>query len=233
MIKNKLYIMCVGLPYSGKSTFFNQLLEKIPEIKRIDTDSYIENVAKRKKSTYNQEFKSSIKRAKKYMNQMKEEYSKEGYSIFHDQTNLTKSARQSKLKSVPSDYYKIALVFHTPLSTIQERFYKRPEKPISFDIFERMALSSESLETEDENGNIIYEKGFNEIINISDTNESISSAIERIVEMYENGYFYIDLKNTSNVDEVITQIRDITSKDIEISEEIKKEIESLISSKSN
>lgn len=202
-IGHQLYIMAIGLPYSGKSSFFQKLANKIPEIKLLSTDAYIENLAKYEGQTYNDLFDKVYKRAEKNMWLEREKYLNDNETIYHDQTNLTSKARKKKLKNISDSYYKIALVFDTPIDVIQERHALRKEKVISLDVMEKLVESSESLESIDENNNVVYESGYNEIIRVTPDNNDIEDVINHLYELHHHGFYIADMNNISEEDKKI------------------------------
>lgn len=120
-------IMCVGLPNSGKSTFYSK---HHPSYIRLSTDDYIDWFAKQVNSTYNEVFDFAIKQAQYYLNGMKDYAIKSQKSIYWDQTNLTPKTRKAKLNSIPESYERIAIFFNTSFDICLERNKNRPGKVI-------------------------------------------------------------------------------------------------------
>lgn len=111
------FIMGVGIPGSGKSTFLRQYGLTLDHT-YLSTDAYIENEAALKGKTYNEVFAGFIKEADKDMRSKLEQAVKSRRSIIWDQTNLTIGSRRKKLANIPKEYYKIAMVFVTTPETI-------------------------------------------------------------------------------------------------------------------
>lgn len=118
MFGPKTYLMLVGLPCTGKSTFFDKVLAdhaRPPnDFKRVSTDDLIEQHAARVGKTYSEVFQSCIKNCTAEMEANRHIYMLKGYNICHDQTNLTSFKRVKTLETVFSDYYKVCVVFPTP-----------------------------------------------------------------------------------------------------------------------
>lgn len=131
--------MLIGVPASGKSTYFNQFLSHLPVV---SSDGYIEEKAKEEGKTYDEVFLKYVKaagtnctiRAKQLVNLKK--------SFVWDQTNLTFKTREAKLKLIPKEYIKRAIVFETPRpGEWLERLNSRPGKTIPSSILKNMAES--------------------------------------------------------------------------------------------
>lgn len=131
------FIMLVGLPASGKSTFVKEwrLGEAV-----VSSDDYIETEATAAGKTYDEFFSPEIyKEAENYMNVVFENAIKDKNSIIWDQTNLSVKKRMSVLKRVPAEYTKIAVVFETPSSEEwNRRLNSRPGKTIPKHVLDSM-----------------------------------------------------------------------------------------------
>lgn len=123
MNKNIL-VMLVGMPMSGKSTFWKNAKTlqfehtKNMEHYRISSDDFVEKAARTLWSTYSEVFKAVYPFAEKAMYVQLDSYlnmeTKNGMVLTWDQTNLTVNSRIKKLKKIPDDWKKIAIVFPTP-----------------------------------------------------------------------------------------------------------------------
>jgi predicted kinase len=120
-------IICVGLPNSGKSTFYSK---HYPTHIRLSTDDYIEWVAEKVNSTYNEVFTSQINQAGSVLNSIRDYALSKELPLYWDQTNLTAKTRKSKLRSIPESYERIAVFFNTPFDVCMERNRAREGKVI-------------------------------------------------------------------------------------------------------
>ena len=148
-------IICVGLPNSGKSTFYS---ERYPTYVRLSTDDYIEWVAEKVNSTYNDVFTSQINQAGSVLNSVRDYALSKELPVYWDQTNLTVKTRKSKLRSIPESYERIAVFFNTPFDVCIERNKARVGKVIPQKIMLQMkdCLTPPTLE-----------EGFSKIITLT------------------------------------------------------------------
>ena len=124
----KLY-MLVGLPASGKSTWVeNQKFDS--KVCIVSTDKHIENYAKTLGKTYNEVFAEYYNIAKKLMDVEIASAVNDQKHIVWDQTNTSKASRVLKLKQIPDNYLKIALVFELPPEKEHNRRLKSREGKI-------------------------------------------------------------------------------------------------------
>jgi predicted kinase len=131
--------MLTGLPCSGKSTWIKN---NAPNLYSVSSDMWIEAHAKAHGITYNEAFKdqSVVKNAMKSLNADVKRLVDEKTSFIWDQTNLRVKARQKKLKMIPNDYRKVAVVFpKIDLQLLYDFMGKnRPDKVIPWYVFEDM-----------------------------------------------------------------------------------------------
>ena len=114
-IGRPLFGMLVGVPGSGKSTWLtNNNYHTMPNVMILFTDAYIETVAANEGKTYTEVFRDVIKQAEMHLYSCLNTAVQNRMHIIWDQTNLTRKTRMNKLKHIPNDYYKVALVFPTP-----------------------------------------------------------------------------------------------------------------------
>ena len=114
--------MLVGVPCSGKSTYSERL--KYIHMSRAviaSSDEYLVWLANRHGTTYNDIFSDMISVAQRHANDVVNLAVKNGLNIIWDQTNLTVKSRAKKLKKIPKEYRKIALVFEHTQKVIFER----------------------------------------------------------------------------------------------------------------
>lgn len=139
----KMY-MLVGLPGSGKSTYVN-MLKVDPNYTALvaSTDNYLELVAKSKRSTYDEVFKTYIDYAQNNMTETIKQAVEFKFNLIWDQTNLSIKTRKKKLiqfKAIKGseNYEKIAVFFDTDYRVCQERIKNRPGKTIPSGIMNNM-----------------------------------------------------------------------------------------------
>lgn len=127
-------IMLCGIPCSGKSTWILVGQTEGPDFPDdftlLSTDSYIEKVAERCNSTYNEMFEECIGEANRQLELDLIEAKDKGKHIIWDQTNLTRKTRKKKLSKIPSHYRRIAMWFEVDLDEALRRNKTRPGKVI-------------------------------------------------------------------------------------------------------
>lgn len=142
-----LFIL-VGIPGSGKSFYVNNQLSK--DYPFLDwnrtvvasTDNYVERVAKSRGKTYSEVFNEVMPRAVQHMTKTVLKAIKDEHDIVWDQTSTTIESRRKKLRMVPDNYRKIAVVFPTPDSEEhQRRLANRPGKVIPKSVIDQMQAS--------------------------------------------------------------------------------------------
>lgn len=132
--------MLAGIPTSGKSTYVKTLLSQ-PYWERavvLSTDNYIQMVAEKSQSTYNEVFDDYISEATEFLWDQLKFAVAEGRDIVIDQTNLTRKSRKQKTSRVPNTYRKRAVYFEISLKDALERNKHREGKFIPESILKRM-----------------------------------------------------------------------------------------------
>lgn len=122
------FIMLIGLPGSGKSTYTNALIAKHPEKDYVvlSTDNMIEEKAKAKGKTYSEIFPDiNMNFLTKEMKSQFREALSEGRNIILDRTNMSAKKRKEFLDAIPEGYEKIAVVFSIPDNVLRERLDNR------------------------------------------------------------------------------------------------------------
>lgn len=123
------FIMMVGIPCSGKSTYVrNEYSNWVV----LSTDDYIEEKAKEVGKTYGDVFKLYIKEAEQNLNRQLRAAIENNENIVWDQTNGTVKSRAKKLKSIPSQYHKTAIVVGVDLDVALRRNEERSCKTGKF-----------------------------------------------------------------------------------------------------
>jgi tRNA uridine 5-carbamoylmethylation protein Kti12 len=124
------YIMLVGPPGIGKSTFIKKLLERVEisnePIHIASTDDIIEIKAAEAGLTYSEMFHQVNQKVIKREMEAGIELAFEGdMNIIHDQTNMSRNSRASKLCIIPDNYQKICVNFTVDDKILQQRLDDR------------------------------------------------------------------------------------------------------------
>ncbi len=155
------YIMLIGLPGSGKSTWVKNFLKNAKEkYVIISSDDIIEELGGLENLSYADAFKKYSNIAMKEMFRRFSAAIANKANIIHDQTNLTKKTRLEKLSKIPAYYKKEAVVFHVDDVELQKRLEKRLKeinKKIPNHVMDSMKNSYEPP---------TKEEGFDEITNV-------------------------------------------------------------------
>ena len=154
MNKPTAYIL-VGVPGSGKSTWIaNQMIDWNTTVVA-STDDYVAQEALRQDKTYNDVWQDSMPDAVRHMAQTVRDAVRDGLNIVWDQTSTAVPARAKKLRMLPKNYRKIAVVFPTPDDKeLSRRLANRPGKNIPESVMRQM-ISGFVMPTKEE--------GFDEI----------------------------------------------------------------------
>lgn len=135
----ELILLC-GIPTSGKSSYTKTLLSQ-PYWENavvLSTDNYIQMVAEKSQSTYNEVFDDYIAQATEVMWDQLKFAIAEGRDVVIDQTNLTRKSRKQKTSRVPNTYRKRAVYFEISLKEALERNKHREGKFIPESVLKRM-----------------------------------------------------------------------------------------------
>jgi predicted kinase len=137
-----MFVMLVGVPASGKSTWVAENTKVGTFV--YSTDYLIEEWAEEINSTYNEVFNKFIKMATSMCNERLKNVIEKNEDIIWDQTNLTIKSRKSKMAKIPSHYEKLAVYFPTPSGEEHKRRLNcRPGKNIPSHILKNMIESVE------------------------------------------------------------------------------------------
>lgn len=108
----KKYIMLIGLPASGKSTYLKELLIQYPEAVVISRDHFVEEKARELGSTYDQVFKEYSKEVdenfKNYVQHIRESLPD---VVINDKTNLTNNNRDKEVQHFKDSGYELTYIF--------------------------------------------------------------------------------------------------------------------------
>ena len=134
----KAYIL-IGVPGSGKSTWINEQPFDWNNTVVASTDSYVEQVAKERGKTYNEVFKEVMPLAVQNMVSVVVDAVENENDIVWDQTSTTVISRIKKIRMLPDNYKKIAVVFPTPdKKELERRLSSRPGKEIPHEVISQM-----------------------------------------------------------------------------------------------
>lgn len=132
------FIMMVGLPGSGKSTYVRKLRHPDDYVV-LSTDKYIDEMATINNKTYNEVWQTYIKSAQENMKEDLQHALRWEYNIVHDQLNLSFKTRTRILTQIPNTYYKICVNVTCGTEEWQKRLTNRPGKVISEQILVQMS----------------------------------------------------------------------------------------------
>lgn len=120
------FIMLIGAPCTGKSTWLNNNISE--DVVILSTDNLIEREAEKLGMNYSEAFDViDFKSLEKEMFEAMHNAFENGKDVVLDRTNVSDKARSKILKKVPSSYEKIAIKFNTPLDVVIERNKTRAE----------------------------------------------------------------------------------------------------------
>lgn len=144
--RQPVFLMLVGLPGSGKSTFIKKLLEESNEDFAIaSTDDIVERECAKMGLTYSEGFaKVNFKQAQSEFKDVIFKAGKARKNIIIDQTNVGGKSRKSKLGMIPLGYDKICLIFDVSESVMKTRLENRARetgKSIPYSVIKQMTES--------------------------------------------------------------------------------------------
>lgn len=139
--KGPFFVMLIGLPGVGKSTFRKGISN---DAVVLSTDDWIEDAAAWAGKTYDEIWESSVKQAESAMRAAFQQAVKDGANIILDRTNLSPKKRRGFLNQLPANYFKLALVFDTPDAAEHARRLDRPGKTIPVGVISQMRLMKDN-----------------------------------------------------------------------------------------
>jgi predicted kinase len=171
------FIMFIGLPGSGKTTFIGNNESRITSTYGVDcvisSDAVIEDVANARGLTYSEVFADSVNLAGKYIEAMLGILSLQQKNFILDQTNLTPKSRQRKLGLLvhPANYNRIAVVFGQKDEVLIDRLNKRANvggKIIPTEVLNTMRRNYIAPK---------LEEGFTKIMTVEEFEESLNASV--------------------------------------------------------
>ena len=145
MKNNKLLIVLIGLPASGKSTWRENFLSKSDEeFVIVSSDDEIERLCAEEGITYTEGFDKFVGKATGIIKQKFREAVNKGSNVIWDQTNLTVKKRRGILQKVPEGYRCEAVAFELTVAELESRLAKREAetgKHIPHHVMKNMAKS--------------------------------------------------------------------------------------------
>jgi predicted kinase len=152
----KCYIL-VGVPGSGKSTWISTQPFDWNNTVVASTDNYVEKEAKKQNKTYSEVFKDVMPAAVHHMANTVVNAVKNNNDIVWDQTSTSVATRRKKLRMLPDNYEKIAVVFPTPSEAeLKRRLGNRPGKTIPDQVMKQMIGNWEEPSEKEGFDKIIY-----------------------------------------------------------------------------
>lgn len=123
------YIMLIGLPGSGKSTWIKNFLKNEKEkYVVISSDDIIEELGNLEGLNYKEAFSKYASIAMKEMYRRLKAAITNKANIIHDQTNLNVKSRRDKLSLLTPDYEREAIVFSVSEKELKNRLDKREKE---------------------------------------------------------------------------------------------------------
>ena len=155
MTDNPVYIMLVGVPAAGKSTFREYAFSYGYTI--FSTDYQLEQIAKQLNKTYNEVFTDYYVESNNLAEETLDIALDRGYDIVDDHNNLTVATRRRRLRFIPSHYTKIAMVLNPPpMDEYRRRINNRPGKVIPEPVIQHM-LAAFTVPTTEEGFDFVTE----------------------------------------------------------------------------
>lgn len=121
------FIMLVGLPGSGKSTYIDKLLSQNSDkhFVVLSTDNILSAMADAEGLTYAEAFNQYAGQADKKFKIQFRQAKNDKSNIIIDRTNLTVKGRNKFLSQLPKEYYTKAIIFGVDRAELDRRLQKR------------------------------------------------------------------------------------------------------------
>lgn len=165
----RFFIMCVGLPCSGKTNWL--ATELVPYLadagiyaEMLSTEDIVDFCATATHKSYNEVFHNVIDNANKVVEARMALGSFMNMNIILDQTNLTTKSRKRKMDNLTNkdNYYKVAVKFSEELDVLNKRLEERNKtgKSISDSVFESMYSRAEEINSLEDFDDILTPEEF-------------------------------------------------------------------------
>jgi len=127
MLNTPKFVMLIGAPGSGKSTWIDDFVSSSPDAWVVlSTDAIIEKYADDKNVTYAEAFAAlPFKKVQSKFNIQAKDAFKNQYNVIWDQTNMTVKSRKKKLSQVPDNYETAAITFEIDREELRRRGEQR------------------------------------------------------------------------------------------------------------
>lgn len=128
------FIMLIGLPGSGKSTYATRYKSKYPNTAVVSSDEIREELfGDVNDQTHNGEvFTTMLNRTREFL--------KADIDVIYDATNINRKRRTNLLKELPDDTVKIAVIFAVAFELCREQNENR-SRQVPYEVLERMYKS--------------------------------------------------------------------------------------------
>lgn len=148
------FIMLVGLPNSGKSTWAKEYIKEHPDTVHLAADVILRGLMGKLNLDFNRVFMKHSKLVSSIMEEGLLSLLLDGENIIYDRTNSFRRPRKRVLSWVPDHYQKIAVVFSTDLETLLKR---REEDVVSKSksVIKRMYVQQQE---------VLLDEGFDKVI---------------------------------------------------------------------
>ena len=153
----------VGVPASGKSSFRNEVLDRLENTIVISGDDIVMEMADGEGLDYQAAFEKYADKSKEEILNRVSWAVESGANILWDQTNLTEIDRAEKMRLIGDDYEFIAVSFEVDDDVLEKRLANREKtegKHIPAEIFASMKAKYERPE---------FAEGFENIMIVTDT----------------------------------------------------------------
>ena len=125
-VTSPTFMMLIGGPGSGKSTWIKKFVSGKKNWVILSTDEVFEEWGKKEGLNYSEAFnKFKFKDVNAEFNKRLRKAFEEKKNVVWDQTNMTPKSRRGKLNNVPKDYKKVAVAFEVDDKEVDKRLVAR------------------------------------------------------------------------------------------------------------
>lgn len=172
------FIMLVGLPASGKTTWAKEYSSKFHDLIHLESDAVREEMFGQDKDKY------SRTKTNKVFEEMKNRtliFLKQGLSVIYDATNMSYKDRRSILNQIPKNIERVAVTFAVPASVCRARDDVRVNR-VGSDVIDKMMERFEMplLKEGFDSCNIRYDEQSNESYEYIYSGLGVSDDIEEV-----------------------------------------------------